>query len=175
MCRYGKESQFSRDSAAAKVLGHRPHFKRIPQLALLGRFQMLFFGKSRSRSKRQREAGRQFVDELPELVEQFRSLASTTGSPRGLIWKATQAVGPPLFAANGNGQIAAFTAIEVEFDAADDGEMDDAPGLAMVRSATAIFDLRDGRWMPRPPAVFNFGPEDVIGRMEGWEVIELAA
>lgn len=64
--------------------------------------------------------------------------------------------------------IIALVLIEVQFGAVEDGEMDDAPGLDMVRAATAVFRLTNRTWMPDPKAIFNFLPGEVVQRQPAW-------
>lgn len=65
----------------------------------------------------------------------------------------------------------ALVLIEVQFGAAEDGDMDDAPGLEMVRVATAVFRLTNRTWMPDSKAIFNFLPAEVVQRQPAWTQI----
>lgn len=130
------------------------------------------FGFLRSAERQRQTAIAVFQASVEQRVDDFLQQARNSGSPRGLVWKVVKAVGHPAFAVSDEDELLALIAIEVEFDAAEDGEMDDAPGLAMVRAATAVFRFRSDQWQPSTTACFNFWPDEVIAHQPDWTKLE---
>ena len=131
------------------------------------------FGLRTLAKRRRKRAIRGFSDNLETLIGTFKAVASQTGLPHGLLWKTVEQAAPPTFVLDRDETLLALVLAEIEFDAAEDGEMDDAPGLKMIRSATIIFRCNPNNdWTPDPKAIFNLSPVDVIRLQPSWSQLD---
>ena len=106
-----------------------------------------------------------FPDHLPELEADFLTAAGATGKPRGLRWKQCQLSGNPLFAVDrANAELIAMIGVTVSFEAIEGGGMEDVEAVGNLRSATAVFHHRGGRWTTDGRVVFNLEPAQALER-----------
>lgn len=130
------------------------------------------FGLRNLFAKRPHRPIQRFRDGVPLHISEFRTAASLSGLPHGLVWKQVDPFGEPVFAEDVDRSLISLVGVEVQFDADDEGEMDDAPGLQMVRAATAVFRYDGARWQADAKAVFNFLPEEVLAMHPSWTRVE---
>ena len=100
-----------------------------------------------------------------ELAETFRAAAAATGMPRGLLWKAVELHQPRLVALERTTrELFGLAAVEIRFEAVAGGAMEDVEAVGNVRSATAVFVYRNGRWTTDGRTVFNLDPRQTLER-----------
>jgi hypothetical protein len=101
------------------------------------------------------------------LEVQFLKIVSDSGMPRGLIWADCDFDDEVIFATDRHsGQLRAFVAVTIGFEADEDGDMDGNPNVGNLRAATAVF-LFDGRqWITEGRAVFNLNPLETVERFQ---------
>lgn len=146
----------------------QPFVHRAPDPPTLPRMWKPF-GKQREASEQTCIA--EFRRSLSQHVASFRTVAADSGLPHGLVWHTVEAADEPLFARDAENRLIALVAVEIKFEADEDGDMDDAPGLNMIRAATALFRFQNGTWAPNPKAVFNFAPQEFLERTPAWTPI----
>ena len=102
--------------------------------------------KAQLEAKR-RLATLEFGDLREPLQQEFLAAASATGKPRGLRWKQCDLDEGELFATDrANGDLYALVGTTVSFEAIPGGGMEDVEAVGNLRSATAVFIHRGGRW-----------------------------
>jgi hypothetical protein len=104
-----------------------------------------------------------------ELLEaRFFDLASSQGKPRGLRWLDCEWENPVTFARDKqSGLLTAFVAVNIRFEAIEDGEMEDVAAVGTVRDAAAVFHYRHGVWGTGGRALFNMNPQDALRQLAG--------
>lgn len=104
-----------------------------------------------------------FPAQRQSLAEPFREAASATGKPRGLRWVACELDEPTRFATDrATGELYAFTGVTISFEAIAGGGMEDVEAVSNLRSATAVFVHRGGRWATDGRVVFNLDPDQAL-------------
>ena len=99
------------------------------------------------------------------LEAEFLAAAAATGKPRGLRWTACRLAGSPLFAVDrATGELVAFVAVTVSFEAIEGGGMEDVEAVGNLRAATAVFVHRRGAWTTDGRVVFNLEPTEALAR-----------
>ena len=99
------------------------------------------------------------------LEAEFFTLAAQSGSPRGLAWVDCDFADPVAFARDRrSGELRAFVAVSIRFEAVEGGGMEDNPNVSNVRSATAVFLHRRGTWITEGRAIMNLNPHQAIDR-----------
>lgn len=112
-------------------------------------------------------AMQRFDQERGDLSKQFLAAAAATGKPRGLRWKAVDLTGQPHFATDViNGQLVALIGATISFEAIEGGDMEDVEAVSNLRSATAVFVARDGRWTTDGRVIFNLEPGEAMQRFQ---------
>lgn len=120
------------------------------------------------RRSRERRDMRSFRRAREQLETQFSSLAAAQGKPRGLRWKKCDWQDQVAFARDRKtGLLTALVAVNIHFEAIEDGNMVDVEAVSTVREATAVFHCRGGRWGTGGRALFNMDPHDALCRFEG--------
>jgi hypothetical protein len=123
--------------------------------------------RAASRDEQRQSAIRGFAEQRGSLSTHFLQAASATGKPRGLRWKAVELNGAPLFAVDPAGVLYALTGATISFEAIEGGGMEDVEAVGNLRSATAVFVLRDGKWTSDGRVIFNLEPAEAIERFGG--------
>lgn len=114
------------------------------------------------------EAMLTFAARRPALAAEFIVAASATGKPRGLRWTRCDLGDRVLFAVNrSNGELIAMTPVTISFEAVEGGGMEEVEAVSNLRSATAVFNHRNGDWTTDGRVVFNLEPEEALTRFEG--------
>ena len=125
------------------------------------------WGWSRWRKRRVtavRSCTRQLFHLRRERLEaRFLSLATASGKPRGLSWAHCEFADAVAFATDrSTGQLHAFVAATIQFEAIPDGGLEDNPHVDDLREATAVFRFDGREWQTEGRAVFNLNPLETI-------------
>jgi hypothetical protein len=106
---------------------------------------------------------REFHRQRERLEAKFFALASNSGKPRGLRWTDCSFDDDVTYARNrSNGELCAFVAATIAFEAIEGGLMEDVEAVGNLRAATAVFRLDRGRWWTDGRAIFNLNPTEAI-------------
>jgi hypothetical protein len=117
----------------------------------------------------------QFLQLQSGLAEEFVRAAAATGKPRGLRWTRCDLAGEPLFAIDPERrELVALVGATIAFEAIEGGGMEDVEAVGNLRSATAVFVYRDGRWTTDGRVVFNLEPREAMERF-GSSLVAVAA
>ena len=110
------------------------------------------------------ERAREMYDlQKDHLAEQFLEAASATGKPRGLRWKDCQMVNGVLFARDvPTRELQALVGVLISFEAIEGSDMEDVEAVGNLKSATAVFFFRHGRWHSNGRALFNMNPDEAM-------------
>ena len=108
------------------------------------------------------------------LSSAFLQAASATGKPRGLAWKHVELHGETAFATDRvTGELYAMIDSTVSFTAIEGGGMEEVEAVSNLRSATAVFVHRRGRWETDGRVVFNLDPRQSVEHyQESLELVE---
>jgi hypothetical protein len=99
--------------------------------------------------------------------ELFRR-AAASGLPRGLRWKRLGLEPDATLARDREtGQILAFVAVTVSFEAIAGGPMEGVEAVDNLRAGTAVFTYERGTWTTDGRVLFNLDPQDAMRRYEG--------
>ena len=97
------------------------------------------------------------------LEAKFVRLATQSGKPRGLSWADCSFADEVAFARDrATGQLRAFVAVTVRFEAIPDGGLEENPNVDDLREATAIFLFDGQEWRTDGRAIFNLSPLQTI-------------
>ena len=97
------------------------------------------------------------------LEAKFFELAAGSGKPRGLRWTDCNFDDDVTYARHRQtGELCAFVAVTIAFDAIEGGGMEDVEAVGNLRTATAVFRLDRGRWDTDGRAIFNLNPAEAI-------------
>lgn len=121
---------------------------------------------ARRQAKNRQTAMPSFDANRSDLAREFLAAAAATGKPRGLRWKAVELAGPPTFATDPRGSLYALVAATISFEAIEGGGMEDVEAVGNLRSATAVFAHRDGRWTTEGRVIFNLEPAEALQRFD---------
>jgi hypothetical protein len=125
-----------------------------------------------------RRRGNRFPTEesLQPLIGEFRrsqdrlaiellSAAAATGKPRGLRWVGCELSGEPVFAVDPRTrEPVALVGATVSFESVEGGGMEEVEAVSNLRSATAVFAHRGGRWTTEGRVLFNLEPREALER-----------
>jgi len=101
------------------------------------------------------------------LEADFLSLASSSGKPRGLVWRDCDFEDEAVFATDRNtGQLRAFVGVSVSFDAVEGSDMEDNPNVGNLRAATAVFMFDGNDWTTEGRTLFNLNPFEAVERFQ---------
>jgi hypothetical protein len=123
--------------------------------------------RTASQDEQRQSAIHRFAEQRGSLSAYFLKAASATGKPRGLRWKAVELNGAPLFAVDPAGVLYALTGATISFEAIEGGGMEDVEAVGNLRSATAVFVHRNGKWTTDGRVIFNLEPAEAIERFNG--------
>lgn len=108
-------------------------------------------------------ARRNFHQYREWLEAKFFELASSSGKPRGLRWTDCDFDNDVTYARDRRtGQLCAFVAVTIAFDAIEGGMMEGVEAVGNLRAASAVFRLDRGRWQTDGRAIFNLSPSEAI-------------
>ncbi len=126
-----------------------------------------------ARRKRRLEAARRLFHQRREWLEaKFFDLASHSGKPRGLSWTNCDFSDGVTFARErGSGELSAFVAVTISFEAIDGGGMEDVEAVSNLRAATAVFRHQGDQWFTEGRVIMNLEPVEAIERFR--EALEL--
>lgn len=104
-----------------------------------------------------------FKQQTGELQTQFFQAASSSGKPRGLIWKSCE-FGDELTLARDrkSGELLALVPVTIAFEAVAGSDMEGLPAVGNLRCATAVFHFRGGAWTTSGRAAFNLNPAETL-------------
>jgi len=126
--------------------------------------QFLWRRWRQAQQRARRQLARLEFSELREsLQSEFLTAAAATGKPRGLSWKQCDLASGQLFAVDRvTGELYAFVGTTISFEAIPGGGMEDVDAVGNLRSATAVFVHRHGRWTTDGRVVFNLEPQEAL-------------
>ena len=108
-------------------------------------------------------ARQEFRRQRERLEARFLKLASASGKPRGLRWTDCEFDNDVAYARDRRtGQLSAFVAVTIAFEAIVGGPMEDVEAVGNLRAATAVFYYQNGTWRTDGRAVFNLNPTEAI-------------
>jgi hypothetical protein len=108
-------------------------------------------------------ARQEFRRQRERLEARFLKLASASGKPRGLRWTDCEFDNDVAYARDRRtGQVSAFVAVTIAFEAIVGGPMEDVEAVGNLRAATAVFYYQNGSWQTDGRAVFNLNPTEAI-------------
>jgi hypothetical protein len=104
-----------------------------------------------------------FHRQRERLEAKFFQLASNSGRPRGLDWTGCDFDNDVIYARDRrSGEISAFVAVTISFEAIIGGGMEDVEAVGNLRAATAVFRVQQGRWSTDGRAIFNLNPTEAV-------------
>ncbi len=119
-------------------------------------------------------AMRDFHHHREYLEAKFVELCATSGKPRGLAWDTCDFEDDVAYARHRkSGDLSALVGVTIGFVAIEGGGMEDVEAVSDLRAATAVFNLRDGRWTTEGRAIFNLNPTEAISHYR--ENLEMVA
>ena len=122
----------------------------------------------RRREHEIRRAIQTFRVRREQLEAKFFDLASSSGKPRGLRWLECDWLDQVTFGrAVDSGLLTAFAGVNIQFEAIEDGDMEEVEAVGTIRDAVAIFHFHRGVWGTGGKALFNMSPNDALVRLEG--------
>lgn len=123
--------------------------------------------RNRIRELRFLRARREFHQQRERLEAKFFELAGSCGKPRGLRWVECDFDDDVAYARDRRtGQLSAFVAVSITFDAIEGGGMEEVPAVHDIRAATAVFHYDRGPWYTHGRALFNLAPTEAIARYQ---------
>jgi hypothetical protein len=119
--------------------------------------------RGRLREHELARARRDFHRQREHLEARFVQLAGQSGKPRGLEWVRCDFDDDVIYARNRrSGELSAFVAVTIGFEAIDGGGMEDVEAVGNLRAATAVFHVKKGTWATEGRALFNLNPSEAI-------------
>lgn len=135
----------------------------IGGLILAVAVSLLLFMRRKSQTCNLLSARRRFQIRREWLEAKFFTLASDSGSPRGLEWVDVDFDDAVKFARDRkNGNLRALVGVTVRFRAVEGGPLDGNPNADNPRAATAVFYLDGEEWSTKGRTVFNLNPAQAI-------------
>jgi hypothetical protein len=108
-----------------------------------------------------------FTKHRDELRHAFFLAASSSGKPRGLIWKSIDwHEGVTLVREKDTRRLAALVGVTIAFEAVSGGEMEGVEAVGNLRHGSATFFYHRGAWHAAGKTLFNLLPDDVVTRLE---------
>ncbi|HEY1786343.1 MAG TPA: hypothetical protein VGG30_12365 [Pirellulales bacterium] len=108
-------------------------------------------------------ARREFHLHREHLEARFIKLASSSGKPRGLDWVRCEFDDGVIYARDRqSGELSAFVAIVIGFEAVEGGGMEEVEAVGDLRAATAVFRIHQGHWSTEGRAIFNKSPAEAV-------------
>lgn len=119
--------------------------------------------RAAARTRRLAQASQLFHRQREWLEVRFVSMASSSGKPRGLRWLDCEFDNAVSYARNRRtGQLSAFVATTISFEAIQGGPMEDVEAVGNLRAATAVFHYDGREWTTNGRVVFNLNPVEAI-------------
>jgi hypothetical protein len=110
---------------------------------------------------------RSFHRERERVEAKFVELASSSGKPRGLRWKDCDFEDGVAYARDRrSGELCAFVAVTVSFEAIEGGGMEEVEAVGNLRAATAVFRHKDQHWSTDGRVIFNLKPVQAIAHFQ---------
>jgi hypothetical protein len=139
----------------------------ILALAVLGVAVLLFLNRKRlgrfGAAVQYERARESFHLQRERLHQQFFHAAAVSGLPRGLRWKSCEWEPLTEFARDRrSGQIVAFAAVTIHFEAIEGGDMEGLPAVSLPRNASALFSFYRGHWHTSGQAIYNKNPDEAV-------------
>ncbi len=104
-----------------------------------------------------------FATDRIRLEQEFFAAASSSGKPRGLRWKSCDFGQELALAFDKRGrELVGLVTVTIAFEAIPGSDMEGLPAVSNLRSASAVFSWRRGRWSTAGRVVFNLSPLDAI-------------
>ncbi len=108
-------------------------------------------------------ARREFHLHREHLEARFIKIASSSGKPRGLDWVRCEFDDGVIYARDRqSGELSAFVAIVIGFEAVEGGGMEAVEAVGNLRAATAVFRIHEGHWSTEGRAIFNLNPTEAV-------------
>lgn len=119
------------------------------------------------REMRRERARELFKLQRERLEAQFVAAASSSGKPRGLLWKDCQWDDRVEFVREREtGDIAALIGVTIRFEAVEGGDMEGVAAVGNLRHASAVFLFQNDRWATSGRALFNLFPAEAIEKFQ---------
>jgi hypothetical protein len=116
-------------------------------------------------ARRVRRLRSEFARNRRALEAEFFRAASSSGKPRGLVWKQCAFHGDVVTARDrANGEVVGLVGVTIGFEAVAGGGMEDIEAVGNLRAATAVFTHKGREWTTQGRAVFNLEPREVLER-----------
>ncbi len=94
-----------------------------------------------------------------QLRQSYFAAGSSSGSPRGVTWGRCEWTGETrLLRERSDRSWWLLSGVQLSFEAIPGGDMEDVAAVTSLRTATAVFHLADGQWLPTGRTLFNFDP-----------------
>lgn len=124
---------------------------------------LLLFLRRKTASLNLNSARKRFQIRREWLEARFFTLASESGSPRGLEWVDVEFEDQVKFARDRkNGHLRALVGVTIRFRAIEGGPMEGNPNVDNPKAATAVFYLDGEEWSTKGRTVFNLNPAQAI-------------
>ncbi len=120
------------------------------------------------RENRLARARRLFHQRREWLEARFVELARRSGKPRGLNWSDCEFADGVSYARDRKtGELSAFVAVTIAFEAIEGGGMEEVEAVGNLRAATAVFRCGREGWYTEGRTVFNLNPVEAIDYYRG--------
>jgi len=108
-------------------------------------------------------ARREFRLQREHLEARFFDRAACSGKPRGLRWTGCDFDNDVTYARDRrSGQLCAFVAVTISFEAIEGGLMEDVEAVGNLRAATGVFTASPNGWHTEGRAIFNLSPREAV-------------
>ncbi len=115
------------------------------------------------RERLRRQAMQTFRLRREQLEAQFVQAVSSSGRPRGLLWKDVEFDDEVTFALQREShRLVALVAVTVAFEAEPGGPMEEVEAVGRLRSATAVFVEGPRGWEAPGRVLFNLQPHQAL-------------
>jgi hypothetical protein len=115
------------------------------------------------RERQLARARREFHRQREYLEARFIQRAAACGKPRGLRWADCNFEDDVTYARDRrSGQLSAFVAVTIGFEAIEGGGMEENENVANLRAATAVFNYDRHRWWTEGRAIQNLNPTEAV-------------
>ena len=106
-----------------------------------------------------------FTSQRDALRHAFFLTASSSGKPRGLVWKSIEwHEGVVLVRERQTRRLAALVGVTIAFDAVAGGEMEGVAAVGNLRHGSATFFYHRGAWHAAGKTIFNLLPDEAVER-----------
>jgi hypothetical protein len=108
----------------------------------------------------------QFERERRTLEQAYFASASTSGLPRGLLWKKCDWLPDyVLLQDRATQQPNLLVSVNLHFEAIVGGDMEDVAAVSNVRDACAVFQWQRNSWTTTGRTLFNMNPQEARDRL----------